>query len=76
MRCLLFPKLSQFPHRLVSGADEKIIRVFDAPLNFIRLLAAVDPLASAALPADDRVQRVEQAFIPELALSNKVPPGT
>ncbi len=72
VRCLLFPKLPQFQHRLVSGADEKILRVFDAPLNFIRLLAAVNPSAAVPLRADDAVRRVEQAFIPELALSNKV----
>ena len=57
------------PHLLVSGADEKELRVFDAPRAFLRTLHLVS--SPSAVPADDPVQRVERAYIPSLGLSNK-----
>ncbi|EKU20097.1 rna polymerase ii elongator, partial [Nannochloropsis gaditana CCMP526] len=52
-------------HRLVSGADEKTLRVFDAPRKVLGLLAALAGIQSAQ-PA-----RIETAYIPALALSSK-----
>jgi hypothetical protein len=75
MMCVAFPPVSGVPHRLVSGADEKLLRVFDAPECFLRLLTSVSAGGGAGarvVAAPDTVTRVEQAFVPELALSNKV----
>ena len=66
-----FPTTPGFPHRMVSGADEKILRVFDAPECFLRLLRGVVG-GSVDTGEVDQVPRVEQAFVPELALSSKV----
>ena len=52
-------------HRLVSGADEKTLRVFDAPNKVLGLLEALGGIRSTQ-PA-----RVETAYIPALALSSK-----
>ena len=57
----------QHPHLLVTGADEKELRVFDAPKLTLQLLRAVCQAAQAV----DPVERVERAFIPSLGLSNK-----
>ena len=56
-------------HRFVSGADEKEIRVFDAPMNAIKILEATK--GTTNLSSDDNVGRVERAYIPSLGLSNK-----
>lgn len=66
-------------HRFVSGADEKILRVFDAPLATLRLLRTLKKLSeptSRNNPAeeggvDSSSWRVERAFLPSLGLSNK-----
>jgi hypothetical protein len=71
MTSVCIPGTPGLPHRLVSSADEKILRVFDAPACFVRLLAGVDG-AAAPLVAADPLVRVEQAYVPELGLSNKV----
>ncbi|GAB5032433.1 elongator complex protein 2-like [Nannochloropsis oceanica] len=52
-------------HRLISGADEKTLRVFDAPNKVLGLLEALGGIRSVQ-PA-----RVETAYIPALALSSK-----
>jgi hypothetical protein len=70
MTALCFPGTPGRPHRLVSSSDEKILRVFDAPSSFLRLLQGVDSL-TPGWPGDT-VERVEQAYVPELGLSNKV----
>jgi hypothetical protein len=73
MSTVCFPPTHGYPHRMVSGSDEKLLRVFDAPECFLRMLRGVDGSASEAhATLDDVVLRVEQAFSPELALSNKV----
>jgi elongator complex protein 2 len=56
-------------HRFVSGADEKEIRVFDAPMNAIKILEATN--GTSKLSPEDGVRRVERAYIPSLGLSNK-----
>jgi elongator complex protein 2 len=58
------------PHLLVSGADEKDLRVFDATLAFIGLLRLITR-GETVPPQDDKVERVERAYIPSLGLSNK-----
>ncbi|GKY91911.1 hypothetical protein MPSEU_000162700 [Mayamaea pseudoterrestris] len=57
------------PHRIVSGADEKEIRVFDAPLATLRLLKSASK--AEAVVANDPLDRVERAYIPSLGLTNK-----
>jgi elongator complex protein 2 len=56
-------------HLLVSGADEKELRVFDATRTFDHLLHRASPRVQPA--AVDSNQRVDLAFIPSLGLSNK-----
>jgi elongator complex protein 2 len=56
-------------HIMISGADEKEIRVFDAPLNTLRILETTKNNSTPRL--DDSQQRVERAYIPSLGLSNK-----
>jgi elongator complex protein 2 len=56
------------PHLLVSGADEKELRAFDATNAFLRL----QRLVSGEDPAsDDPINRVDRAYIPSLGLSTK-----
>ncbi|GFH47230.1 hypothetical protein CTEN210_03705 [Chaetoceros tenuissimus] len=56
-------------HRFVSGADEKEARAFDAPVETIRLLDALELKSSGSIPNKD--ERVDRAFIPSLGLSNR-----
>lgn len=57
-------------YRFVSGADEKQLRVFDAPVATLRLLHG---LSSNQDDSNEKLNksRVERAFIPSLGLSNK-----
>lgn len=55
-------------HLLVSGADEKELRVFDATKSFNQLLGRIRNVGPAA---SDSTKRVERAYIPSLGLSNK-----
>jgi elongator complex protein 2 len=86
LSCILLPPLPAQPHRLYSGADEKVIRVLDAPRLFLTMLEAMSGPALAATGrgaviearnggpgrgAGPRVPRAAQAFLPELALTNK-----
>ena len=62
-------------HRLVSGADEKVIRVFEAPKATLRLLQSLDAVKTGAAPSSvddkDDLDRPERAFLPSLGLSNR-----
>jgi len=62
-------------HRFVSGADEKVLRVFDAPASTLRLLHTLKKLRDPATPTSSSATpaewRVERAFLPSLGLSNK-----
>eukprot|EP00986_Skeletonema_menzelii_P003511 scaffold1089_cov131-Skeletonema_menzelii.AAC.4 len=65
-------------HRFISGADEKVLRVFDAPVSTLRLLRSLkeSKLASCGdinttSNEDSASWRVERAFLPSLGLSNK-----
>ena len=60
---------SEYPHLLVSGADEKELRAFDATNAFIRLLKLTSRKTESS--ANQNVERVERAYIPSLGLSNK-----
>ena len=55
-------------HLVVTGADEKEARAFDAPLMTTKLLRA---LVCSSDYMSDGLQRVERAYIPSLGLSNK-----
>lgn len=57
-------------YQIFSGGDEKVIRVFDAPLivlDGLEKLCGIKPYSEAI----DNIQRVQRAYIPELGLSNK-----
>jgi WD40 repeat protein len=57
-------------HRFVSGADEKEIRAFDAPVQTMKLMDILrGRIEEEAIP--DKDQRVDRAFIPSLGLSNR-----
>jgi elongator complex protein 2 len=61
--------LSTIDHRhlMVTGADEKELRVFDATKTFTGLLSQLTHKEDE----DESSQRVDLAFIPSLGLSNK-----
>ncbi len=54
-------------HIMVTGADEKELRVFDATRTFDKLLRRV----SSHIDSEDTNARVDLAYIPSLGLSNK-----
>lgn len=54
---------------MVSGADEKELRVFDGTLSFMRTLEIVSATPSASVQRGDG--RVERAYIHALGLTNK-----
>lgn len=62
-------------HRLVSGADEKVVRVFEAPKATIRLLDSLDrsgePKQGIANPPQYGADRPERGYLPSLGLSNR-----
>jgi len=72
-------------HRFVSGADEKVLRVFDAPASTLRLLQSIKQSRSAiqgtGWPFENSqsslsMWRVERAFMPSLGLTNKASADT
>ncbi|CAF0793944.1 unnamed protein product [Rotaria sordida] len=68
MKCLTFIGSNQ--QRFVSGADEKILRVFDPPKNFLENFARI-----TKINVDEDIQKAqslpEGANVPALGLSNK-----
>ncbi|KAL6070511.1 Elongator subunit elp2 [Balamuthia mandrillaris] len=66
MSCLSF--LHGTKHRFASGADEKVIRVFDAPQTFVLSLQAITGISNSS---DLEDQRPLGANVPPLGLSNK-----
>ena len=63
-------------HRFVSGADEKVLRVFDAPSSTLRLLSSISRLRDTVTHSNEFLSkgsswRFERAFMPSLGLSNK-----
>lgn len=75
-------------HRFVSGADEKVLRVFDAPASTLRLLRSIkqsrNAIQGTGNPSEQEsdnnpsvsIWRVERAFMPSLGLSNKASADT
>lgn len=68
-------------HRFVSGADEKVLRVFDAPASTLRLFRSITRLRgivanSNESPPKESSWRSERAFMPSLGLSNKATADT
>jgi len=66
------------PHLLVTGADEKELRLFDAPLSTLQLLqiasGGTSNTTEETQPGSSyyaAVDRVERAYLPALGLSNK-----
>jgi elongator complex protein 2 len=64
LNCLALSKESFL---IYTAGEEKMIRVFDAPLSVLR---GFNELCDLNIPYDSG-KRVEQAYIPELGLSNK-----
>jgi len=65
-------------HRFVSGADEKVLRVFDAPSSTLRVLQSIKQARGnntsnegSELENQSSSWRVERAFMPSLGLTNK-----
>jgi elongator complex protein 2 len=59
-------------HFLVTGADEKELRAFDATQSFLRTLRLISRQRSSGDDfLDDDFERVERAYIPALGLTNK-----
>ncbi|XP_068188871.1 elongator complex protein 2 [Antennarius striatus] len=68
MQCLVTVGRFQF----VSGADEKVLRVFQAPRNFVENFANITGAArEKLLTSSDSVNLPEGASTPALGLSNK-----
>jgi elongator complex protein 2 len=57
-------------YRYVSGSDEKVLRVFEAPKSFVYTLANI-----TGAELDDVNDRVDGAQVPALGLSNKAIDG-
>jgi elongator complex protein 2 len=67
LNCLALAKDSSSSFYIYTGSEEKVVRVFDAPNSVLR---GFEQLCSLKYQYDPST-RVEQAYIPELGLSNK-----
>jgi elongator complex protein 2 len=61
---------------MVSSADEKVTRVFEAPKATLRLLQSLDAAktgvaATSSIDGENELDRPERAFLPSLGLSNR-----
>lgn len=70
------PITGPYKHLYASGAAEKVIRVFYAPVPFLHTLKQITGADgvnddSTAVRADSPLKRAARAHIPELGLSNK-----
>ncbi|XP_030846506.1 elongator complex protein 2 isoform X2 [Strongylocentrotus purpuratus] len=60
------------PHSFVSGADEKVLRVFEAPTNFLNNLTKISGVDTSSVKALQETKNLaEGASVPALGLSNK-----
>ncbi|XP_026556812.1 elongator complex protein 2 [Pseudonaja textilis] len=67
MQCIALTARFQF----VSGADEKVLRVFTAPRNFIENFSSISGISLEKLYSGQMVDLPEGATVPALGLSNK-----
>ncbi|XP_067323656.1 elongator complex protein 2 [Anolis sagrei] len=67
MQCLAMIGRFQF----VSGADEKVLRVFTAPRNFIENFSSLSGISLEKLCSGQMINLPEGATVPALGLSNK-----
>ncbi|XP_053570557.1 elongator complex protein 2 [Bombina bombina] len=67
MQCIAMIGRFQF----VSGADEKVLRVFDAPRNFIENFSNISGISMQNLLSNGDTRLPEGATVPALGLSNK-----
>jgi len=58
-------------HLMITGADEKDLRIFDAPRMTERILKAATGEKENDPNQDATIERVDRAYIPSLGLSNK-----
>ncbi|XP_066479566.1 elongator complex protein 2 isoform X2 [Tiliqua scincoides] len=67
MQCLALIGRFQF----VSGADEKVLRVFTAPRNFMENFSSISGISVEKLYSGQMIDLPEGATVPALGLSNK-----
>ncbi|KAJ6661409.1 hypothetical protein lerEdw1_015038 [Lerista edwardsae] len=67
MQCLAMIGRFQF----VSGADEKVLRVFTAPRNFMDNFSSISGISLEKLYSGQMIDLPEGATVPALGLSNK-----
>nr|XP_044991190.1 elongator complex protein 2 isoform X2 [Jaculus jaculus] len=67
LKCLAMIHRFQF----VSGADEKVLRVFSAPRNFVENFCAISGQSLSHVLCDQNSVLPEGATVPALGLSNK-----
>ncbi|KFO27399.1 elongator complex protein 2 [Fukomys damarensis] len=67
LKCLTMINRFQF----VSGADEKVLRVFSAPRNFVENFCAISGQSVSHVLCDQGSDLPEGATVPALGLSNK-----
>lgn len=84
MTSLIVSPMPYIPHRLFAGADEKVLRVYDAPVSFQQNMAALNRQSleqtfyaptNNKVPLDPHdhlaIMRSYMAYLPELGLTNK-----
>ncbi|XP_074844007.1 elongator complex protein 2 isoform X2 [Carettochelys insculpta] len=67
IHCLAMTGRFQF----VSGADEKVLRVFTAPKNFVENFSNISGISLWKLCSSEAIELPEGATVPALGLSNK-----
>jgi elongator complex protein 2 len=67
LECLAFIDNGEIEHRIVTGADEKVLRVFEAPQTFLDSLLNIANIETHS----NGVPRASAAQVPALGLSNK-----
>ncbi|XP_060110502.1 elongator complex protein 2 [Heteronotia binoei] len=67
MQCLAMIGRFQF----VSGADEKVLRVFTAPRNFVENFSSISGVSLEKMYFGQMIDLAEGATVPALGLSNK-----
>lgn len=71
IECLTFVPLADREHLIVTGSDEKVLRVFEAPDMFVDSLKAISGIETKEDSSGTRRSRPLGASVPALGLSNK-----